>query len=382
MLTEHGLVVNASGDTLRGQISIKRSAENPRFVDLRQDGIQTRYRPHQISSFQFNDGTRFIGIITSVDKSPSKLKDFDDPTLRRGAVTDTVFLFQVVAGDLGLYRLVDENGKTHFFVEKGQALIELIRIIRKHEEGGHTRLETFDEYKNQLKSLIRDCPRAEALIDGTSFYLRDLSKVIVEYNHCQPARGQVKVQHEAKAQAIVSALGGLSIPESAFRLNGNFGPYLATYSSSATFTGGGVIEILSQKRLQGLAVANEFVVWGFNFIGNIPQGNPYYLDYQYFRYNLGGRYYFLRARSLKPFLQVGAGIGYAYQRSFDLGPYNIPLTNEDYGLHAAAGVKYNRISLQGRIDRAIGPSEAIKFTTRVNNWQILFGFDLIRSSPD
>jgi hypothetical protein len=58
------------------------------------------------------------------------------------------------------------------------------------------------------------------------------------------------------------------------------------------------------------------------------------------------------------------------------------MTNEDYGLHAAAGIKYRRVGFQGRIDRSIGPSEAIQFSTRVNNWQFLLSFDLTGTDPD
>ena len=375
LITDEGLIVNAAGDSLRGQITVRRSDQNPDFLEFTADGKTTRYLPDQVKYFQMKGMAPFIGVITDVDKSPTRLAEFDDASKQVGSVKDSVFLLVAATGKLSLYKLVDETSKIHYFIGHDGTIKELIVIVRRLDVNGRVSLATTPYFRNQLKEVISACPRAEALIETTAYNQKSLMKLATAYNSCY-GESPTKVHEQPKATVVVALQGGFGSAVPAFESGSTTPPTQANYTGSSGLTGGLILEVLAPRVMGSFSVVNELVFQRFEFTAPNSSGPSYYFDHSYIRYNLGGRFYINRDKDLRPFMQAGVGLGFAYKYSYEMTGYPIAVAKSDYGVHLAAGLKYKRFALQGRFDRSSGPSESVSFSARVNHWQALLAVDL------
>jgi hypothetical protein len=379
--TQNGVIVKEPGDTLRGEISIPRSDKNPRYIDFTQGGTTTRYRPDRVKYFRIDDQPAYIGVITDIDKSPTKLKS-DQQAVTQAPVRDSVFLMTVVVGKMNLYRLMDERSNLRFFISLDGKLTQLILQVKTvySTTPGNTGIydAAVEIYKNQLKTMITNCVQAEPWIDKTDYTQSSLTKLVLNYNSCHKEIPSY-IQKRPAPRLVVGVFGGMVFSS----LNNKGGPATgapaATYSGSTKGSGGLCLEILTARTQQRLSVINEFMSYGVEFRSKGTAAfDSYYYDLKYVRYNLAGRYYF-SGNKLVPYVQAGVGIGRAYQRSYFSGlPANqrfIPGKN-DKGVHLAAGLKVKRFGIQARYERSPGFSESRGFISKVNNIFAFVTFDL------
>ncbi|HZY82081.1 MAG TPA: hypothetical protein VFE50_21300 [Cyclobacteriaceae bacterium] len=374
-ITEEGLIVNQAGDTLRGQVRIPRSDKTPTSIEFIRDGKTTRYRPDEIPYFRFGNDASYIGVITDVDKTPKTVKQFDDPSFVGTSVKrDTVFLSIAVLGKMSLFKLVDNNNLYYVrFNDKLTPLTLRVQLVNLPNGNG---IATYDVYKDQLKSVITNCPQAEPWIDKTDYTQASLSKLILKFNACQGETSSF-IQKQPGAKLIISAFGG--VVSSSLNNSGETPPAKVSYSGSTKAIAGLGFEIAAGKMQKRLSLLGEVLTYSVEFTNKNPTPTTgYFYDLSYVRINLGARIY-LTGGEIKPYVQAGVGMGRAYKSTYFSGqPANqsfIPAKGES-GLHFAAGVKYRRLGLQVRYERSGGFSESRAFVTKVTNLSGMLTFDL------
>ncbi len=349
-----GYVVTVAGDTLAGYIDVNRLeyAVKAVFFKTAPAAEAIRYTPLQVTAFRASAASAaFVGQVLSLDRSPARTDQLLQAEshmefLRLNQpVTDTVFLEVLTRGKVSLYQYNDE--KVHYFARKaGGDLQELPLYKYILKRNGTRSLVQMEAYKDQLAQLLADCPQVAESARKAAYTEAALVKIVGSYNACMGERAE-PVANAAKSRAHFGVTAGVSGTSLHVRQEAG-----STQFSRSWMPAGGIyLELPLQRRLQHWHYYGELAYKAYR-----PENSRVTMDLKYVRLNHLLRYRYLKW-NVRPFVQGGFSIGYAFGRSqqyHSLGA-NLPKPQPmEYGLIGGVGIQAGRISLEGRYEAAKG----------------------------
>lgn len=155
---------------------------NPTEIEykLTQNGEVKTEKLNSVSEFGVS-GTVFKRFSVKIDKSTNILNDLGydrNPEY----VEETLFLKQIVKGNLNLYRYVDGNLTTFFYNGKDKEITQL--VYKKYLKSKSTIAES-NIYKQELLNYLVCEDITSRDINQLRYSQRDLSKLFIKYNTCK-----------------------------------------------------------------------------------------------------------------------------------------------------------------------------------------------------
>ncbi len=190
-----GHYIDKNGKKVAALIDFRDWEINPTEVRYRKRGGATTeiLKPGDIQSFGIKGIDLYFSKTVAVNVAPievNEMTESPDPIFEKR----TVFLKLVIDGKAKLYVLNDEKRKRHFFIEKeGLPATELIYTRFFTSEDDERKMARKEEYRNQLKKYLSDCPAVQKQIDEGGYTDYDFEKLFTAYNECmggeEPPKG-------------------------------------------------------------------------------------------------------------------------------------------------------------------------------------------------
>jgi hypothetical protein len=162
-----GFVVNNSNDTIIGLIAWKRNAANSMVCKFKMDENSNliTYEPKDIKCYGIDNQKLYISKVVDIENN-----------------IDTLFLEYLVSGIVDLYYLKRPR-KELYFIEKDGKLFELTNDEKSFiDKNGVQYIGNSNKYRGALKYLLSDSPELAAQISQTSFSLKSLIRITVNYH--------------------------------------------------------------------------------------------------------------------------------------------------------------------------------------------------------
>jgi hypothetical protein len=181
-----GIITDNENQTRHGLIDYRDWNYNPeiiRFIPGANDTPLT-FSPSTIKFFSVNN-ENYISAVVTVERTPAGMDELLIDG-RRKLAEDNVFLKVLLEGETDLYYLNERQSGRHFYIRKndGSDIIELAQYNAVADIEGRKKLVTRDEYKDQLKNLMGDCPMLVPLVHLADYTAEDLTELVREYNKC------------------------------------------------------------------------------------------------------------------------------------------------------------------------------------------------------
>ena len=186
-IVEPAVLVQASGDSIEGQIEQVHTSRTPQHIRFRRSPSAPfrTYGPTEIQSVQMRDGVRLVSHTVSVylvPQAPSAARTYlqsDKPHTTK----DTLLLEVLVDGPLTLY--TKQGPRDRFFLESDEKKIELIeRRWLEDTRRGTSELIVKPWHRQQLPTFMHGCPNAQEQIPTSTRTISSLAKVVLRYNRC------------------------------------------------------------------------------------------------------------------------------------------------------------------------------------------------------
>jgi hypothetical protein len=202
---EPGVLVTASGDTLRGEIENNYWETNPVSIRFRAGSTApiVSYTPQQLRAFQLGRGRYFRTELVPLDRQAETRIDLLQRGLSTNQQPETVFAEVLIDGPAPLLRFVLPD-VTHYFVRREkQGYLELTeRKYLKISRDGHLGVVDGNTYRIQLLQFFGDCPAAAHLVETARYTATDLAAVVQAYNQSCSGTGQAGQSFLAAAKPV------------------------------------------------------------------------------------------------------------------------------------------------------------------------------------
>ncbi|UOQ96570.1 hypothetical protein MUN81_15130 [Hymenobacter sp. 5317J-9] len=189
---EPGLLVRASGDTLRGEIENGFWVEPPAFIRFRTaaNAPSQLFQPRQLRAVLFAQGRYFRYEVLPINHAA----ETNLAKLPRGnyfdVKMDSVLAEVLVDGPAGLQRVVRPGAVHYFLTAPNQPVQELSdRKYLRMSQNGSWEVADGNNYLNQLALYFGSCPAAAQAAERAPFTAAGLAAVVQAYNAtCSPAK--------------------------------------------------------------------------------------------------------------------------------------------------------------------------------------------------
>ncbi len=247
---EKGYIIQASGDTLRGEIFLEMKTGSVRSVQFKNGGAMRKI----INPFELKGlGTQEVSYLTKVvtiDKSPKKPQLF----------IDTLFLEILVRGSISLLFYADEFDKSHFYVEQGNGSVEELGL-KFLDLGDGIHFQKLEPYKDNLKKYFPKCPQWYAEIDKTPYERNRIQKLFIKCYQCNFGKEPLK---EGKTEATTVNLGVIGCAFSSQlkfedNVNSGYRAPLYTFDKSVGPMGGIFIDLTFPRINKLFVLRNELL---------------------------------------------------------------------------------------------------------------------------
>lgn len=187
---EPGLLVRASGDTLRGEVENDFWEDPPTFIRFRRgaDSPSELFRPRQLRAVSFTGGRYFRYEILQLDHAAETRLQMLPRGVGTAVQTDSVLADVLLTGPVELLRVV-LPGATHYVLRRpGQPPLSLSgRQYLRESDKGDLQLVDANNYRGQLALYFSDCPAASSLAQTAKFTPAGLMAVAQAYaTACSP----------------------------------------------------------------------------------------------------------------------------------------------------------------------------------------------------
>jgi hypothetical protein len=166
-----GYIVEASGDTVRGQVDYRgaqRSARLTRFRAASESPV-TDYTPVQLRAYGFASGKQYQ----------------TESVALAGAASEPYFLEVIVLGPTSLLSLRGKDDAEHLYLRKGsQPLQELIQRTEETFVNDTRYLRNTNEFQRTLAASMQDCPVVQPSLTKLRYSVGSLAAVVRQYNAC------------------------------------------------------------------------------------------------------------------------------------------------------------------------------------------------------
>ena len=387
-----GYVLTSTRDTLSGFISDK--ATEQRVADIRfkknlTDTQVIRYTPAEVSGFYLqNTNEFFLSQSVDIDKKPVRLGELE-PDGNQRIFKETVFLKLLVKGKANLFFYQDENGKSHYFIQKDNADIKELGLVKYSVKSGD--FGTLALYKEQLKKLLGDCPQSKP--EGIDFTDSALKKAIQKYNQCMDA----SVSYTEKKEKLKFAFGfiaGVGAAKGKFNTDDTYSREITTasgisYTRPVGAIGGISCELIRKSAASRLTVCFDLLYKQQSFSGNAAGTGRFdkyevSLNLSYLQLDYMVKYAF--PGQVRPYLKLGVltnktiknqnTLVLQYAGSVSPDPMNTitQFGNFSAGFTGAAGISFQKLSAELRYEFNSLSSSSQKISFNTTTAYLLIGY--------
>lgn len=184
------VIITAEGEQLTGKIDDRRWGFRIRQLRFRPAGsqeVQRLFIP-DLKSFTVAGRQYSVGNF-SVNTSPRATLDLVKPE-RKSEERSPKAIMLLLEGPISLYAYVDEQSNTHFFAKKRGGDFTYLEFGRYllDQEYSKTYYTEPNVFRDQLFSLLRDCPKLELEISRVKYRQDPLIKLFERYYACNNER--------------------------------------------------------------------------------------------------------------------------------------------------------------------------------------------------
>lgn len=374
-----GHVVLLNGDTLKGFLIDPNWEKSPNEISFKNSsGSVSKFNKGDILSFEYNTGTKYKRIITTIDKTPTNPEKIDEKSNKSTYISlDTIFAEVLVIGKCNLYYAMDETAKRHYFIEKDKNISELTQKIMITEKGtDYTNKEKtirrVDVYKGQLSDAFRECTSMSASVNKAKLERGNLIELVNGYNSC--SGGSSTYVNKNKVNTFeMGAEAGLSMTQ--IKFSGNSGSNLEKTDFPASYNPsfGLWFMVASAKNKQRLALYGELLYRAYKTEATYVSfgTTTYNVNMSYLKINCALRYQH-PGKKIKPFGQAGLGYGIALKKETPLAE-NLT-RNFEACLFAGGGVRFGKTGAELRYEHSNGFSEMGNLKSSVSTLFFLLSY--------
>lgn len=202
------IVILQQGDTLRGQIDYRQWQQNPSSFKLKQQGGEQIFTPRDIEAFMV-EGDIYKSQKVDLDVSPTDIRRLNETAVPTVVRDTTLFLLQLVGGEVDLYYFKDAADKDHFFFQEEGGVAKELGYYRYYQDPVRQKHATKEIYKGQLKVLALAC-QEESLNYDIGYFANDLVSFFTKYNRCLTGDEQVvRNNSTSKGKLGIVVTGGV-----------------------------------------------------------------------------------------------------------------------------------------------------------------------------
>ena len=224
-----GFVVTASGDTLRGEVTLGTEAENARGVRFRPDpdAGETPYGLTEATAFGADAGRRYRRGSFQLRAT----RDVDPVT-----PNDRLAFARVVRdGAADLLALETSAGRTTYYVQTGGETAGLYLVQDEVTTGAGRRLRERALYRQTLRTLLGTCATSDAEYAGLPYTEAALAGVVDGYNRCADAEYVARGGSRAvRRQTTVAFEAGGAVAAGSLRRGASAPPAPSSYEAPGT----------------------------------------------------------------------------------------------------------------------------------------------------
>jgi hypothetical protein len=385
-----GYIVRNSGDTLRGQVSLKKKNGSLQSVQFKGESEpEELLGPLDIKAIGQN-GIQYVSFIVSSDKSPK----------HSIVVRDTVLLEVLVRGNMSLLFYVDEFEKNHFYIEmKNGGVEELVLKIIPNEDGVH--FKKIELYKGMLKTFFPGCTSLFPEIEKTPYERNKLQNLFVKCYQCENKNlTPISIAEKERTKTEFGFMSGFSF--SNIKFNGHYidgtVPRTSIYNfkESASFTGGLFLNLKFPRISDQFSLDNEVqfkkVKTSSQEIGETQYiRSKGFVDEKFLRYNFLMSYKFSK-KEIAPFIHIGMTNSFLFQ-SNDYVKFVTTITNPvinyqpllrsirkyEQGFIVGVGMTSRQMQYELRFERSNGTMNEASLNSRVTSFYLLLSYKIVKS---
>ena len=384
-------------DTIKGFIDNRNWEKTPDQIVFKSslDSKEITYNPNNIQGFGF-EGEKYISGIVTIDESPIRDNEITEFYAHRNKV-DTVFLQILISGSKGLFYLMDNNLKVHYFIDQNGIYETLVMQKYLKVVNGTSYITTKESFRGQLKLYFQDCSGIQHGIDNISYSRNDLIKLFYEYYKCTSKETLYQAEIE-KFKSEFGILGGVS--QTKLRLVGSevFEPLTNTnYPWSKNFMFGIFYNIILPRNQGKWSINTEVIYTTYMASGTSLDSNNVNIYTKYYS-SIGSPYIklntYLRFKyhlnNISLFMDGGISNGGAISITnllrIEEHTYSVLKTNDvvalknaqrwEKGFIGGLGVDFKDFSLEFRTEFADGMSRYRQLSSLVTRYFLIFGYKI------
>jgi hypothetical protein len=396
-------VVTANGETITGEIDYRNWEENPSTIWFRKDQSSqpTAYTTDNLESFSVEADVYKKAIIEIAERRDylNHLVEGDYAPTHM----DTVFLLTIVTGPKSLYQYTDNAN--HFYIKNG---IEFERLrYKKYKAKGEVLVAseqyasradhyvvTTKEYLAQLREYLKDCA---SLSGDVKYDVKSLRKLFVSYYKCLGSNPTYlkKPENEKVELGVLAGVSNTSFKVNTERTAEIIG--MIGFSSSTNFSAGGFFDIVFPRQRGRLSLNNEILYSAFKTEGSyrnalspsIYDDYTFNFGYSYLKLNNMLRYKFF-TNSMIIFINGGISNGIVLNEVNSMTKVHMSFGNKteshnkgfndtrkhEAGFLAGAGLRKNKVTIEIRGEKGLGPFKSPAFKADVMRYFLLIGYRL------
>ncbi|MBN1145407.1 MAG: PorT family protein [Bacteroidales bacterium] len=393
-----GLVINNSGDTLRGLVDYRNWATNPKAVAFKVEvgSSATTFLPTDIIEFRVEDEI-YVSAIVEAENTPVEDSRLEYDSKLRISL-DTLFLQTLVDGKKGLYYYRNNEGRENFYIKKDDGFELLIYKKYLIRQGTTSSIRTISNYIGQLNLYFSDCPDILQKVNRASYDQGTLIKLFQEYYKCF----STEITFQRNPETIrfeIGVLAGVSNSKLKFYGAVKNWDFLenSDYKRSTDFSGGVFFDFVMPRRMRKLSLNNELLLFMYQTNGYDEQTNfnndnikiSTEFTYSYLRLNNLLRYRF-PVGNATVFINGGVSNGILlseeqYLKKEITTSYSgtniyesntvLPQTKKfDLGFLAGAGVRLKKLSFEARYEKSDGMVMSSSIGSKVTRYYLLLGY--------
>ncbi len=261
-----GYIIKNNNDSLNGFIDYRKWEFNPDKISFKTsiNSSSILLKSTDIIRFSIQNEIYVSGIIDVEVTSllASDLKKDSKIIIK----VDTIFLKTIIEGKKSLYYYKNHAERKNFYIKNGTDFELLVYKKYLKQHGDKRAIVENNRYLGQLLLYLNDCPSINKKIERTSYSIRSLKSLFIEYYECSKLLVHFLYKKE-KQPLDFGLLAGLSMTTVEF-IGENF-DFLekSDFSTSSNFTAGLFLDIglpISQNKW---SIFNELRFSSYNITG-------------------------------------------------------------------------------------------------------------------
>ncbi len=248
-----GTITAKDGTVMKGEINDKEWTVNPKEIEFREAGGATKtFTLQQIKNFSTDRPAKYESFAFEYDSEDQNINSLSTNRTPLVLSKDTLFLKVIVGAKVGLFLLVDSNGRNHFFTSTNSGVEELLN--RKYRDASNSSVVGVNEkFKQQLLLKAGNCKELQPSIKQLKYNEEVLRSMVSKINKCNGY--QIEPQWEGE---VITKKASAGIVLQLFFSNPEY-TFLVSDFSKINFGGGVFYEIYSKKKPNRISLYNELL---------------------------------------------------------------------------------------------------------------------------